>query len=96
MLPGSRLARSDVEWLHSTPWADFLREHAKRGGSILGLCGGYQMLGKIVSDPDGVEGESGKSDGLGLLPVETTIALAFIHISQPTSLLSTSYAAFCL
>jgi adenosylcobyric acid synthase len=83
ILPGSRLTRSDLEWLHSTPWPAFLLEHARRGGSILGLCGGYQMLGKTVSDPDGVEGEKGVSDGLGLLPVETTIATARCKVVMP-------------
>lgn len=83
ILPGSRLTRSDLDWLKSTPWANFLREHAARGGAILGLCGGFQMLGKTVSDPDGVEGEPGVSDGLGLLPVETTIATASCKIVTP-------------
>jgi adenosylcobyric acid synthase len=83
ILPGSRLTRSDLEWLKSTPWFDFLKQHAAAGGAILGLCGGYQMLGMTVQDPDGVEGATGTSDGLGLLPVKTTIATASCKIVTP-------------
>jgi cobyric acid synthase len=83
ILPGSRLTRSDLDWLKTTPWFDFLKQHAERGGAILGLCGGYQMLGMTVSDPDGVEGAPGVSDGLGLLPVATTIATASCKIVTP-------------
>jgi cobyric acid synthase len=83
ILPGSRLTRSDLDWLKGTPWFDFLREHAAAGGAILGLCGGYQMLGQTVADPDGVEGAPGVSDGIGLLPVETTIATASCKIVTP-------------
>jgi cobyric acid synthase len=87
ILPGSRLTRSDLDWLNNseTGWGAFLREHAANGGAILGLCGGYQMLGMTVSDPDGVEGEPGTSEGLGLLPVETTIAKASCKIVTPRS-----------
>jgi adenosylcobyric acid synthase len=83
ILPGSRLTRSDLDWLKTTPWFDFLKQHAAKGGAILGLCGGYQMLGMTVADPDGVEGAPGVSDGLGLLPVETTIATASCKIVTP-------------
>jgi adenosylcobyric acid synthase len=83
ILPGSRLTRTDLDWLNGTPWWDFLKQHAAAGGAILGLCGGYQMLGRTVADPDGVEGAPGVSAGLGLLPVETTIATASCKIVTP-------------
>jgi adenosylcobyric acid synthase len=84
ILPGSRLTRLDLEWLRSRPdWVDFLHTHVERGGVLLGLCGGYQMLGMNVSDPDGIEGDSGTSIGLGFLPVETIIAPVASKIVTP-------------
>jgi adenosylcobyric acid synthase len=50
--------------------------HRRRGGIVLGLCGGYQMLGRTIADPDGIEGPPGKSDGLGMLDVATTLSAA--------------------
>ena len=74
ILPGSRLTRSDLLWLSAHPrWVTFLQDHVAAGGAILGLCGGYQMLGMEVADPNGVEGKAGISVGLCLLPVKTTI-----------------------
>eukprot|EP00978_Attheya_sp_CCMP212_P004301 scaffold9421_cov47-Attheya_sp.AAC.2 len=84
ILPGSRLTRLDLEWLRSRPdWIAFLHTHVERGGVLLGLCGGYQMLGMNVSDPDGIEGDSGTSVGLGFLPVETVIAPVVSKIVTP-------------
>lgn len=71
ILPGSKNTRFDLNWLKQTGWADKIQEYARKGGCILGICGGYQMLGKTVHDPDGLEGIPGSTDGLGLLPVET-------------------------
>jgi adenosylcobyric acid synthase len=51
-----------------------LHAHVRRGGRVLGICGGYQMLGRRIADPDGIEGVAGSVDGLGLLPVDTMIA----------------------
>lgn len=72
VLPGTKATRADLEWLRSSGWADALGQHLARGGRVLGICGGYQMLGAVVRDPDGVEGAPGDAPGLGLLPVETT------------------------
>ena len=83
VLPGSRLTRSDLKWLHDSGWYNFILEHHARGGAVLGLCGGYQMLGRVVHDPDGVESEKGSSKGLALLPIETTIAPAECKIVKP-------------
>jgi adenosylcobyric acid synthase len=73
ILPGSKNTRLDLEWLHTTGWAAALRAYAAQGGHVLGICGGYQMLGETVHDPDGTEGMPGSSPGLELLPVETVM-----------------------
>lgn len=71
ILPGTKSTRSDLDWLYRTGWAQELQRYAASGGHILGICGGYQMLGGAVHDPDGIEGAAGTTPGLGLLPVET-------------------------
>lgn len=73
ILPGSKNTRHDLEWLVSTGWNSRLRTFAATGGRILGICGGYQLLGRFVHDPDGLEGPAGSSEALGLLPVETEL-----------------------
>jgi hypothetical protein len=83
ILPGSRLTRTDLKWLHDSGWYKFILEHHARGGAVLGLCGGYQMLGRVVHDPHGVESDKGSSKGLALLPIETTIAPAECKIVKP-------------
>ena len=73
LLPGSKSTIADLEFLREQGWeADikFLRRHGK---AVVGLCGGYQMLGKQIHDPDGIEGKAGSVAGLGLLDVETTL-----------------------
>jgi adenosylcobyric acid synthase len=71
IIPGSKSTRGDLAFLRQQGWDIDLAAHARRGGRILGICGGYQMLGTIIRDPDGIEGPSGESPGLGLLNVET-------------------------
>ncbi len=71
ILPGSKNTRFDLEWLKSSGWAGRIRAYADQGGHVLGICGGYQLMGEKVHDPDGLEGAPGLSEGLGLLPVET-------------------------
>ena len=73
ILPGSKNTRHDLEWLRETGWADKITEYANKSGHLLGLCGGYQMLGRFVHDPDGLEGKPGTTKGLFLLPAETTL-----------------------
>ena len=73
ILPGSKNTRWDLDWLRSTGWADELAAYIQSGGNLLGICGGYQMMGSAVHDPDGLEGDQGTSRGLELLPVETTL-----------------------
>ncbi|MCP4680803.1 MAG: cobyric acid synthase [Desulfobacterales bacterium] len=74
ILPGSKNTRFDLNWLlNESGWAERLLSYAQEGGHILGICGGYQMMGQMVHDPDGLEGKKGSSPGLGLLPIETTL-----------------------
>ncbi|WP_084191023.1 cobyric acid synthase [Methylomarinum vadi] len=73
ILPGSKSVRDDLDWLRQNGWDVFINRHLRYGGKVLGVCGGYQMLGKKIHDPLGVEGEPGSSDGLGLLDIATTL-----------------------
>jgi len=74
LLPGSKATLADLAHLRVQGWDIDIAAHARRGGSVVGLCGGYQMLGTRVADPDGIEGPAGAAPGLGLLAVETVIA----------------------
>jgi adenosylcobyric acid synthase len=71
LLPGSKATLADLAALRETGWDIDILAHHRRGGLVVGLCGGYQMLGRTVSDPDGIEGPASTADGLGLLDVET-------------------------
>lgn len=71
IIPGSKSTRGDLEFLRSQKWDIDLLAHHNRGGKILGICGGYQMLGQTISDPEGIEGPAGDMAGLGLLNVHT-------------------------
>ncbi len=73
ILPGSKNTRFDLEWLHSCGWTRLIRAFSRNGGHVLGICGGYQMLGSSVHDPEGHEGAPGATPGLDLLPVETIL-----------------------
>jgi adenosylcobyric acid synthase len=73
ILPGSKNTRFDLSWLMEIGWADRLKDYARAGGHILGICGGYQMMGERVDDPHGLEGAAGTSPGLNLLPVATVL-----------------------
>ena len=73
IIPGSKNTRQDIEWMRSTGWEEKLKAYADGGGNILGICGGYQILGESVDDPEGLEGEPGTTGGLNLLPVRTVL-----------------------
>jgi len=75
ILPGSKNTRGDLAWLQAGEWAPYLARHLRYGGKVIGICGGYQMLGRKVDDPHGVEGAPGSSAGLGLLDVDTILAV---------------------
>lgn len=74
VLPGSKSTIADLEEFRSYGWDRDLQMHVRRGGRVIGICGGYQMLGRSVADPLGLEGMPRKVDGLGLLDVETVMA----------------------
>jgi adenosylcobyric acid synthase len=74
ILPGTKSTRGDLAFLRQQGWDIDLAAHRRRGGRILGICGGYQMLGRSIADPDGIEGAPGASEGLGLLDVETVMS----------------------
>jgi len=71
ILPGTKSTRGDLDFLRAQGWDIDLAAHHRRGGHVLGICGGYQMLGRTVSDPLGIEGSPGETKGLGLLDVTT-------------------------
>jgi len=73
ILPGSKSTRGDLAFLREQGWDIDIMAHRRRGGHVLGLCGGYQMLGKSVADPQGIEGPAGETPGLGLLDVTTVM-----------------------
>ncbi len=73
IVPGSKSTRGDLAYLRAQGWDIDLAAHRRRGGRILGVCGGYQMLGRTVDDPEGIEGPAGLSEGLGLLAVDTAM-----------------------
>ncbi|HEY1384029.1 MAG TPA: cobyric acid synthase, partial [Dongiaceae bacterium] len=73
LLPGSKSTIGDLQALRAAGWDIDIKAHARRGGRMLGLCGGYQMLGTRLDDPDGTEGPAGAVEGLGLLQVETRL-----------------------
>jgi len=74
ILPGSKATLSDLKALREAGFDIDIAAHLRRGGMLLGLCGGYQMLGRVLHDPDGIEGTPGAAQGLGLLDVETTLS----------------------
>jgi adenosylcobyric acid synthase len=73
ILPGSKATIADLAFFQAQGWHVDLLAHARRGGRVLGICGGYQMLGTSVADPDGIEGPAGEVEGLCLLEVETVL-----------------------
>lgn len=74
LIPGSKATRSDLAFLREQGWDIDVTAHVRRGGQVVGLCGGFQMLGQRIEDPEGTEGEAGTSDGLGFLNVTTVLA----------------------
>ena len=73
ILPGSKSVRQDLAWMKQQGWDTAVNKHLRYGGKLIGICGGYQMLGSVINDPDGVEGSPGSEQGLGLLPMQTEL-----------------------
>jgi adenosylcobyric acid synthase len=74
ILPGSKAVIADLEFLRCEGWDIDIRAHCRQGGRVLGICGGFQMLGRTVADPHGIEGRQETAAGLGLLDIETVLA----------------------
>jgi adenosylcobyric acid synthase len=74
ILTGSKATLADLEALRAEGWDIDLQAHVRRGGAVLGLCGGFQMLGRRIADPDGIEGPPGEAAGLSLLDLDTRLA----------------------
>ena len=73
IIPGSKHTRADLAWLIAQGWGDYIARHLRYGGKVIGICGGFQMLGQSVADPHGVEGAAGESRGLALLDMRTEL-----------------------
>ena len=73
LLPGSKATRADLDALRREGWDIDILAHARKGGAVVGICGGFQMLGRAIADPRGLEGPPGESAGLGLLDLETAL-----------------------
>ncbi len=73
ILPGSKATRADLAFLREQGWDRQIERHLRYGGKVLGICGGFQMLGERIEDPDGLEGQPGGDNGLGWLPLRTTL-----------------------
>ncbi len=93
ILPGSKSTRGDLAFLRDQGWDIDLAAHHRRGGRILGICGGYQMLGTIIDDPQGIEGPAGRDPGLGLLQVETVMT-ADKSLSEVTAIHAATGVSF--
>jgi len=93
LLPGSKATIDDLAALRSEGWDIDICAHVRRGGRVLGLCGGYQMLGKRISDPHGIEGPARSVDGLGLLDVATELG-SEKRLADVSGVLSGSNSAF--
>ena len=73
ILPGSKSVRADLEWLRVRGWPEYLARHLRYGGKVLGICGGMQMLGRAIADPQGIEGAPGETSGLAYLDLTTVL-----------------------
>ncbi len=73
ILPGSKNVRADLGWLRAQGWEGYLARHLRYGGKLMGICGGLQMLGSVLHDPHGIEGDPGSSKGFGYLDIATTL-----------------------
>lgn len=76
VLPGSKAVRADLAFLRQQGWDAAIAKHLRYGGKVIGICGGFQMLGTEIADPDGLEGAPGLALGLGYLAMRTTLASA--------------------
>ncbi len=88
LIPGTKATLADMEFLRSQGWDLDIAAHVRRGGRIVGICGGYQLLGSAIADPEGIEGPAAEVAGLGLLDVATTL-----HADKVTRPVTGTHAA---
>ncbi|MDP1557480.1 MAG: cobyric acid synthase [Nitrosomonas sp.] len=74
ILPGSKSVRADLEFIRKQGWEVAIKKHLRYGGKVMGICGGFQMLGKLIDDPQGLEGKAGSCFGMDLFDMTTTLA----------------------
>jgi adenosylcobyric acid synthase len=91
-LPGTKNTIDDMTWLRAAGFEPWLLAQVEKGAKLIGVCGGFQMLGEEISDPDGVESAAGSVRGLGLLPVQTRLARE--KTTRPVSARTPSGIAF--
>ncbi|RMD68461.1 MAG: cobyric acid synthase, partial [Bacteroidetes bacterium] len=95
ILPGTKSTLGDLDWLRRTGLAEAIRAWHASGGMVVGICGGFQMLGQRVTDPDGVEGAPSETEGLGLLDIETVMRpVKQTHQVEATFLTAAGAAGF--
>ena len=73
ILPGSKSVRADLDWIYKQGWKKEIHRHLRYGGKLIGICGGFQMMGKKIHDPDALEGDAGSSTGLSFFDMTTTL-----------------------
>lgn len=73
VLPGSKNVRSDLQMLLDNGWQERINKHLRYGGKLIGVCGGYQMLGNVIHDPEGIEDTAGSTQALSLFDMQTTL-----------------------
>jgi len=73
ILPGSKSVRTDLELIREHGWESAIKNHLRYGGKVIGICGGFQMLGRLIHDPDGLEGKPGSTQGMGFFNMSTTL-----------------------
>ncbi|MBD2100625.1 cobyric acid synthase CobQ [Leptolyngbya sp. FACHB-261] len=74
IIPGTKATIPDLEFLRKTGMVEQIQQYVAAGGTVLGVCGGFQMLGQVIADPEGLEGQEGRYKGMELLPLRTVIA----------------------
>ena len=94
IIPGTKATIADLKFLRAQGWDIDIAAHVRRGGRVLGICGGYQMLGRSIADPDGIEGPPKTVSGLGLLQVDT-VMLADKTLREVAGISISNGAIFC-
>ncbi|HLW92401.1 MAG TPA: cobyric acid synthase [Roseiarcus sp.] len=96
ILAGSKATLADLNALIAAGWDIDIKAHVRRGGAVLGLCGGYQMLGRQIADPEGIEGPAGEMTGLGLLDIETALIgeKTLIHVNGRSAITGASFSGY--